>query len=114
MDGSNGLPEESIDRDRMLTNVNIYWFSGTAGSSAQVYYESMHDESAWIPKGRGTVPTGVLLPLSHDTAIKHMAEKDHNVVHWQEYEKGGHFFALEQPELFAEDVRMFFCQVQSQ
>lgn len=113
-DPMDGLPEESIDRDRMLTNVSLFWFTGTAGSSAQVYYESMHDESAWIPKGRGTIPTGVLLSLSHDTAIKRLAEKDHNVVHWNEYEQGGHFFALEQPELFAEDVRMFFRQVQSQ
>ncbi|MBD1379456.1 epoxide hydrolase [Bacillus sp. IB182487] len=113
-DPMDGLPEESINRDRILTNISLYWFTGTAGSSAQVYYESMHDESAWVPKGRGTVPTGVLLSLSHDTAIKRLAEKDHNLVHWKEYEQGGHFFALEQPELFAEDVRLFFRNIQSQ
>lgn len=112
-DPIDGLPEESINRDRMLTNVSLYWFTGTAGSSAQVYYESMHDQSAWIPKGRGTVPTGVLLSLSHDTSIRCLAEKDHNVVQWNEYEQGGHFFALEQPELFVEDVRMFFRRVRS-
>jgi epoxide hydrolase len=107
-DPEDALPEKAINRDRMLTNVSLYWFSGTAGTSAQIYYESMHDESAWIPKGRGTVPTGVLLSLSHDTAIRSLAEKDHNIVHWTECEQGGHFFAMEQPQRFAEDVRLFF------
>ncbi|WP_313804033.1 epoxide hydrolase [Cytobacillus sp.] len=108
-----GLAEQSISRDRILTNVSLYWFTGTAGSSAQVYYESMHDEAAWVPKGRGTVPTGVLLSLSQDTAIRSLAEKKHNIVRWKEYKNGGHFFALEQPEQFVEDVRMFFRIVQS-
>lgn len=108
-----GLAEQSISRDRILTNVSLYWFTGTAGSSAQVYYESMHDEAAWVSKGRGTVPTGLLLSLSQDTAIRGLAEKKHNIVHWKEYKNGGHFFALEQPEHFVEDVRMFFRNVQS-
>ncbi|GIP32811.1 epoxide hydrolase family protein [Paenibacillus sp. J2TS4] len=102
------LPEEIIDRDRLLTNVSLYWFSGTAGSSAQIYYESVHDESAWAPKEKGTVPTGVLVSLSHDTTIRRLAEKDHHIVHWSECSEGGHFYAMEQPERYAEEVRLFF------
>ncbi|UHA71880.1 epoxide hydrolase family protein [Paenibacillus sp. 481] len=103
-----GLPEDSIDRDRMLTNISLYWFNGIAGSSAQIYYESRHDEAAWIPKDRGMVPTGVLFSLAKDVTIRHFAERDHNIVHWSEYDLGGHFFAMEQPELLTQDVRAFF------
>ncbi|PTM58791.1 epoxide hydrolase family protein [Desmospora activa] len=102
------LPEETIDRDRLLTNISIYWFSGISGSSAQIYYESMHDESAWIAKGRGTVPTGVLVSRSHDTTIRRFAERDHHIIHWTESSQAGHFFAMEQPGCFVEDVRRFF------
>lgn len=107
------LPEVTIERDRLLTNVSLYWFTGTAGSSAQVYYESMHDESGWVPQARGTVPTGVLVSRSHDTAIRRLAERDHHIVHWTESSQGGHFLAMEQPELFADDVRQFFRKVRA-
>ncbi|GBG07067.1 putative epoxide hydrolase, partial [Paenibacillus agaridevorans] len=103
------LPEVSIDRDRMLTNVSVYWFSGTAGSSAQIYYESMNDPMAWVPKGRGSVATGVLVSVSHDPTVRTLAEKAHNITHWSESSEGGHFFAMEQPARFVEDVRQFFC-----
>ncbi|MBB5782404.1 epoxide hydrolase family protein [Nonomuraea jabiensis] len=244
-----GLPEDSLDRDLMLTNVTIYWLTGTAGSSAQFYYESMgtaawsesgptdwtapssgdsvpsetsdwasapdadaagewdgasgsggpgwsasrsgasasgasasgvsgssasdpsasgsgasgsgasgsgasgssasgssaSDPSAscsgvagsggggdwgdatasrasnlggvgdwggagdWAAAARGTVPTGVLVSKPCDVTIRPWAERDHNIVHWAEYDKGGHFFATEQPALFAEDVTTFFA-----
>ncbi|MBD2870350.1 epoxide hydrolase family protein [Paenibacillus arenilitoris] len=108
-----GLPEDSVDRDRMLTNISLYWFGGTAGSSAQIYYESKHDYSAWEPKERGTVPTGVLLSLAHDVTIRRFAERDHHIVHWTEFDRGGHFFAMEQPSLLVQDVREFFRKVRA-
>jgi epoxide hydrolase len=54
------------------------------------------------------VPTGVLVSLGSDVAIRRFAERDHHVVHWSELDRGGHFFALEQPELFVADLREFF------
>ncbi|GIP17697.1 microsomal epoxide hydrolase [Paenibacillus montaniterrae] len=102
------MPEAVIDRDRMLSNVSLYWFSGTAWSSAQVYYESMHDPMAWAPKEKGTVPTGVLVSTSHDMSVRRLAEKDHNIMHWTEAAEGGHFFAMEQPAQFVKDLRQFF------
>ncbi|MCM3633864.1 epoxide hydrolase [Paenibacillus camelliae] len=105
------LAEQSIDRDLLLTNISLYWFSCTSGSSAQVYYESMNDPMAWIPKDPVSVPTGVLVSRSHDTSIRSFAARDFNIVHWVEYSEGGHFFALEQPQLFVEDVRQFFTRV---
>lgn len=102
------LPEDAVGRDRLLTNISVYWFTGTAGSSANLYYESGHDPSAWAPKPRGTVPTGVAVALRTDIAIRRFAERDHNVTHWSEMEHGGNFLALEQPAAFVTEVRAFF------
>jgi len=107
-DPSAALPEDAVDRDHMLTNVSIYWFSNTAGSSANLYYETYHDPSLFAPRERGTVPTGVAVSTTQDVAIRHLAERDHNVVRWTEFDKGGHFAAMENPEFLIEDVRAFF------
>jgi len=99
--------------DRILTNVSLYWFTRTAGSSANLYYETLHDPTAWARKPRSGVPTGVLVSMMQDVAIRRFAERDHNIVHWSEFERGGHFFALEQPELWVEDVQQFFRRVRA-
>lgn len=123
-----GLPEDAIDRDRMLTCISLYWLTGTAGSAAQIYYEeiSANDWSGggeeadwsegadswaegsgdWTPE-RGTVPTGVLLS-AHDVTVRPWAERDHNVVRWTELGRGGHFLSMEEPALLVDDVRVFF------
>ncbi|MFD9538916.1 epoxide hydrolase family protein [Streptomyces sp. NPDC060022] len=108
-DTAKELPEDAVDRDRLLTNVSLYWYTGTAGSSAHLYYETAHDPGAWAPKERGTVPTAVVVALPSDVAIRRYAERDHNVVRWTEFERGGNFLSLEQPELLVEDVREFFA-----
>ncbi|MGH2614067.1 MAG: epoxide hydrolase family protein [Thermomicrobiales bacterium] len=102
------LPEDAVDRDHMLANVSIYWFTNTAGSSANLYYETYHDPSMFAPRERGTVPTGVAVSTTQDIAIRRLAERDHNVVHWSEFDEGGHFAAMENPEFLIEDVRTFF------
>jgi pimeloyl-ACP methyl ester carboxylesterase len=102
------LPEDAVDRDHMLTNISIYWFADTAGSSANLYYETYHDPSLFAPRERGTVPTGVAVATTQDVAIRRLAERDHNIVHWTEFDKGGHFAALENPAFLIDDVRNFF------
>jgi pimeloyl-ACP methyl ester carboxylesterase len=121
-DPEEGLPEDSIDRDRILTDVSIYWLTGTAASAAQIYYEEMSRSGAdwgdseqdganggpdWIAGQRGSVPTGVLVSR-HDITIRPWAERDHHIVHWTELGKGGHFLAMEAPELLVDDVQAFF------
>jgi epoxide hydrolase len=107
-DPEDGLPEDSIDRDRILTDVSIYWLTGTAGSAAQIYYEEISaGGGGGAPTSRGTTPTAVLVS-THDVTIRRWAERDHNVVRWTELDRGGHFLAMEQPELLAADVREFF------
>ncbi len=102
------LPEQAIDRDQFLTDVTLYWLTATAGSSAQLYYETSHDPAAWAPRARGTVPTGVAVFTSHDITIRKLAERDHNIVHWNEFPRGGHFPAMEVPDVLVGDVRAFF------
>jgi pimeloyl-ACP methyl ester carboxylesterase len=102
------LPEDAVDRDEMLTNISIYWFTNTAGSSGNLYYETFHDPSLFAPKERGTAPTGVLVSTTQDIAIRRLAERDHHVVHWTETDAGGHFMAMEAPDVLVQDVRDFF------
>jgi pimeloyl-ACP methyl ester carboxylesterase len=102
------LPEHAVDRDLLLTDVSLYWFTRTAGPSAQLYYETSHDPSAWAPNERGVVPTGVAVFTPHDISIRRLAERDHNIVHWTEFDRGGHFPAMERPDLLVNDVRAFF------
>jgi epoxide hydrolase len=106
-DPSAELPEDAVDRDRLLTNVMLYWLTNTALSSANYYYEGMHDAAAWAPKPAGTVPTGVAV-FTTDVAIRRFAEPEHKIVHWSDFERGGHFAALEAPDLLLGDIRTFF------
>lgn len=104
-DPSADLPEDAIDRDLILTDVSIYWLTGTAGSAARLYYE---DARTWgRPKPASPVPTGVAV-FPHDLTIRPLAERDHHVVHWSEFDRGGHFAAMEAPDLLVDDVRTFF------
>ena len=98
------LPEDSVDRDRMLTNVMLYWLTGTAGSAANIYYESMHSQNWPTPSG---VPTGVAV-FAEDIAIRRYAEQGNTIVHWSDFERGGHFAAMEVADLLVDDVRTFF------
>ena len=107
-DSAKDLPEDAVDRDRLLTTISIYWFTDTARSVANSYYERFHDASMWAPKPPATVPTGVAVFATADYAIRRFAEKAHNITHWSEFYRGGHFPALETPELLIGDVREFF------
>ncbi|WP_040866435.1 epoxide hydrolase family protein [Nocardia exalbida] len=107
-DRSHDLPEQAVDLDRLLTTVSIYWFTDTARSVANLYYERFHDATMFAPKPKGTVPTGVAVFKDGDYAIRRFAEHTHNITHWSEFYSGGHFPALEVPELLIGDVREFF------
>ncbi|MEJ2858222.1 MULTISPECIES: epoxide hydrolase family protein [unclassified Saccharothrix] len=100
------LPEDAVDRDLLLTDVTLYWLTGTAGSSANSYYETAH-AGAWAAGERSGVPTGVaVFPL--DTSIRHALDREHAIVHWSEFDRGGHFAAMEAPDLLVDDVRASF------
>ncbi|MFD7907768.1 epoxide hydrolase family protein [Kitasatospora sp. NPDC059747] len=104
---------DSISRDQLLTTVSLYWLTATAGSSAQLYYEmaDMLPDAARQPLAGPPQP--VLLAVAafaHDGSlpVRRIAERRFpNIVQWSEFAEGGHFPALEVPELLAGDLRSF-------
>jgi pimeloyl-ACP methyl ester carboxylesterase len=103
-------PEDAVDRDQLLTNVMLYWLTGTAGSSARLYYERAHAEH--LPHRRSTVPTAVAdFPAENQIPLRHRAERTDTVVRWTTFDRGGHFAAMEQPDALVADVRAFFRQL---
>jgi pimeloyl-ACP methyl ester carboxylesterase len=93
-----------LDRDAILTNVMLYWLTGTAGSAARLYKE-MAD--VWEPAERSPVPMGVAV-FPGDPSVRRFVEQEYDVVHWSEFDRGGHFAAMEAPEILVEDIRAFF------
>ncbi|NKE62703.1 epoxide hydrolase [Lentzea sp. PSKA42] len=103
-------PEDAVSRDRLLTNAMIYWLTGTAGPSAQIYREYVEELQTGSSSEPIEVPVGVAV-FPHDlfVPVRRLAERDlPTIAHWTEFDRGGHFAALEQPELFVGDVRAFF------
>ena len=104
----NGDPESIFTRDEILTNITIYWVTQTATSSARLYYESSRAPTSG-PMGRIEVPTGAaIFPYELFITPRKWAEASFNITHWTEMPRGGHFAAMEQPELFVDDLRTFF------
>lgn len=102
-------PEDAVDRDQLLTNVMIYWLTGTAGSAARIYYERQHASYFGQPAVVSTAPTALaLFPRENYVLLRHVAERSNRIVRWTEFERGGHFAAMEQPEALVGDVRAFF------
>ncbi|HVW43073.1 MAG TPA: epoxide hydrolase [Amycolatopsis sp.] len=104
---STDVPEDAVDRDQMLTNVMFYWLTGTGGSSARLYKEASPvftstPEPSPTPTGVAVFPRDLTLP------IRRLAEPFNTITHWTEFDRGGHFAAMEQPELLTGDLRKFF------
>jgi epoxide hydrolase len=98
----------AVDRDQMLTNISVYWLTGTAGSSARLYYEAARS-GALGPPVPSTAPTGVaVFPAEIAPPVRRLAEQSNHIVHWSEFDRGGHFAAMEEPDLLVGDVREFF------
>ena len=103
-----GDVEERFTKDELLTNITIYWTTQTIRSSFLPYYEGQGDPSggAWA---RVEVPTGVaIFPKDIVPAPRDYGERIFDVRRWTEMPRGGHFAAMEEPELLAEDLRAFF------
>ncbi|MBF6170782.1 epoxide hydrolase family protein [Nocardia blacklockiae] len=107
MDPSKSLPDEAIDRDLLLTDLSILWFTETIGSSMLLYKESQQ-WGADLPSSG--VPTGAAVFPSART-LRGLAEKQHNIVHWSTFDRGGHFAPMETPDLLLQDLRTFFREL---
>ena len=105
-----GVIENAISRDELLANVSLYWFTGAIGSSFWPYHARLH--AGWpIPAGATIkVPAGYAeFPKEILSAPRALAERTYtDLRRWTVMAKGGHFAALEQPELLAREVKAFF------
>jgi epoxide hydrolase len=101
-----GNPEKALSRDQMLDNIALYWLTGTGASSARLYWESL----GAFDRPPVTVPTGVSqFPKEIFLSSRRWAAKSFpNIVYWNAVERGGHFAAFEQPQLFVDEIRSFF------
>jgi pimeloyl-ACP methyl ester carboxylesterase len=105
-----GDPENCFTRDQLITNVMLYWVTETFASSARLYWETMHSGALKDPPKFVTVPTGVAR-YPKEVVLRFprsWVEQRYNVTHWAVMPRGGHFAAMEQPELFVDDLRTFF------
>lgn len=101
----------SFTKDELLTNIMIYWLTGTIGSSTRMYYENSH---TLPPLGHIDVPTGIaLFPADILLPPKESAERRLQLSRWTSMPRGGHFAAMEEPELLADDIRAFFRPLRS-
>ena len=105
-EGDAGHPENALSRDELLDNVMMYWLTDSAASSARLYWESFDTpnmEPITIPVGASIFPKEIF------RSSRRWAEKRFTrLVHWNELERGGHFAAFEQPELFVGELRACF------
>jgi hypothetical protein len=109
-----GQPSGGLTRDHILDNITLYWLTGTATSSARLYWESGRTIAALVASGKK--PPGLKLPVGFTVfpgeifqAPRSWAEKVYpNLIYFNEVDKGGHFAAWEQPQLFSEEIRASF------
>jgi pimeloyl-ACP methyl ester carboxylesterase len=106
----NGHPENALTRDELLDNVMLYWLTGSGASSARLYWESFGKAFAGRADNTVALPAGCsIFPKEIVPTPRSWAERRYrNIVYWNELDRGGHFAAFEQPELFVEELRRCF------
>lgn len=98
---------DALDVDAFLTNLSLMYFTGTVGSSMRLYTEGDQWGAALPSSG---VPTACAV-FPGDSTIRGIAERQNNLVRWTEFDRGGHFAALEAPDLLVADLREFFADL---
>ena len=105
----NGDVEACFSRDELLTNITLYWVTRTITSSTRLYYEVFKGGRVGFVGNKVEVPTGVAaFPKELFRFPRKWVENHYNVTHWTAMPRGGHFAAMEQPDLYVEDVRSFY------
>lgn len=96
--------EDAVDIDQFLTNVSLYWYGGGGSASANALWEAFK-AMGWAPPS--ATPRGVAVFNASDL-VRPLFDPQHQIGHWSEFKTGGHFPAMEEPELLAGDLQEFF------
>lgn len=106
---SQGSPWDALSMDQVLDDIMLYWLPATGASAARLYWESFGSFGAGtvaLPAGVSAFP-GEILPAPRAWVERGLT----NLIYWNEVDRGGHFAAWEQPELFVREVRACFAQM---
>ncbi len=107
-----GDVESRFTKDQLLTNIMIYWVTETINSSTRLYYEARHHPWRLKPGTKIEAPTAIaMFPGELVRPPRHWAERVYNVRRWTVMPRGGHFAAMEEPALLADDIRAFFREL---
>ncbi len=98
-------PEAAVGRDRLLTLISLYWFTRSGASAARFLYEAAHSGLDWVAPS--SVPSGWAV-FNSSPVVRRVLDPEHRIGHWSEFAEGGHFPALEAPQLLVDDIRLFF------
>lgn len=100
--------ERRFTKDELLTNIMLYWVTQSIGSSARLYFEAHHSGPTYLQGGRIEVPTAAaIFKRELFKAPRAWAEAAYNIQRYTVFPRGGHFAALEEPELLVSDLREF-------
>jgi pimeloyl-ACP methyl ester carboxylesterase len=110
-----GRPSGNLTRDHILDNITLYWLTGTGASAARSYWESAQAQV----RSAGQAPPPVTIPVAYTTfpgeivpAPRSWAEASYpTLVYWNKVDRGGHFAAWEEPELFSSELRAAFSSL---
>lgn len=97
-----------VDKDTFCTNLMLYWLTDTVGSAARIYHEFQQAEQRQLAVGVEVPTAGAIFPNEIYRTSRRWAEARYNIVHWSEFDRGGHFAAVEEPDLLVRDIRSFF------
>lgn len=98
---------DHLGRDYLLDQATLYWLTNTGASAAQQYFEDARS-GAGYRETRNETPTGVAVFPYDFRSVRAFAERSTNIVHWSQFDRGGHFAALDAPDLLVGDLRNFF------
>ena len=105
-DPARELPEDAVDIDHLLTLVSVYWFGKGGAGAANLLYEAMHAEASW---GQTHDRPQGFVSFGEEPLVRRVLDPNHERAYWNEHAEGGHFPAMEQPDLLVGDLRAFFA-----
>ncbi len=105
-DPAKPLPEDAVDLDHLLTLVSVYWFNRGGAGAANFLYETAHTAASW---GEAHDRPQGFVSFGRDPLVRRILDPEGRLAYWNEHDAGGHFPALEVPDLYVGDVRAFFA-----